>query len=70
MHGRDGMLHQLAQKQVSEGLNKAGIPGIKYFDGNSRAAGEGTRNYVVFDENIMTILKRNDKNITDLLESP
>ncbi|MCP5058977.1 MAG: hypothetical protein GY937_19920, partial [bacterium] len=36
-------------------------PGIKYFDGSSRSAGEGTRNFVVFDENDLTILKRNDE---------
>ena len=49
------------QQAASEELNFLGIPGIKYFDGSSRAAGEGTRNYVVFDENVMNILKRNDE---------
>jgi hypothetical protein len=34
-------------------LKKAGIKGIQYLDGNSRADGEGTHNYVVFaDEDI------------------
>jgi hypothetical protein len=29
-------------------LMEAGIPGIRYFDANSRSAGQGTRNYVMF----------------------
>jgi hypothetical protein len=29
-------------------LRRAGIPGVKYLDGISRAQGEGSRNYVVF----------------------
>ncbi len=33
----------------------AGIPGIKYLDQGSRTKGEGTRNLVVFDDNIITI---------------
>jgi hypothetical protein len=49
------------QRILSEALNAEGIPGIKYWDGGSRQAGSGTRNYVVFDEDIMTILKRNDE---------
>jgi hypothetical protein len=53
-----------AQQIASEQLKELGIPGIKYFDGTSRAAGEGTRNYVVFDENIITITKRNGEPVT------
>ncbi|MCP4258872.1 MAG: hypothetical protein GY774_15415, partial [Planctomycetes bacterium] len=44
---------------ASQKLKELGIPGIKYFDGSSRSAGEGTRNFVVFDENDMSILSRN-----------
>jgi hypothetical protein len=39
-------------------LREAGIPGIKYLDQGSRAAGEGSRNYVVFDENLIEIVKK------------
>lgn len=39
-------------------LKERGIPGIKYLDGGSRAAGEGSRNYVVFDENLIEIVKK------------
>ena len=38
-----------------------GIPGIRYLDGGSRGAGQGTSNYVVFpgEESLLTILERN-----------
>lgn len=39
-------------------LHGAGIPGIKYLDQGSRAAGDGSRNYVVFDDKIVDILKK------------
>jgi hypothetical protein len=55
--------HGPMQREVSEQLRELGIPGIKYFDGDSRAAGEGTRNFVVFDEDLMTILKRNGEEL-------
>lgn len=44
--------------QVSDALRKTGIPGIKYFDQGSRSTSEGTRNYVVFDDKIVEILKK------------
>ena len=44
--GRPGGAQQLA----SEYLNALGIPGIKYYDQGSRAAGEGTRNMVLFED--------------------
>lgn len=40
---------------VSKALLDAGIPGLRYLDGGSRADGDGTRNYVVFDENRIQI---------------
>jgi hypothetical protein len=43
---------------ASEILRQAGIPGIKYLDQGSRAAGKGTYNYVVFDENLPKILEK------------
>lgn len=44
--------------QVSQQLSGAGIPGIKYLDQGSRAAGDGSRNYVVFDPSIIDILRK------------
>ena len=43
---------------ASLALREAGIPGIKYLDQGSRAAGKGSRNYVVFDDSIVDILKK------------
>lgn len=43
---------------VSQQLQQAGIPGIQYLDQGSRAAGEGSRNYVVFNPDLITILRR------------
>lgn len=45
-------------KEASSLLNKIGIPGIKYYDGGSRGAGQGTRNFVVFDDKLPKILKK------------
>jgi len=49
---------QTSSKAAADALKGWGIPGIKYYDGGSRAAGEGTRNYVLFDEKLATILER------------
>lgn len=46
------------RQEISRQLNEAGIPGIKYLDQGSRSAGEGSRNYVVFDDKIIDILKK------------
>jgi hypothetical protein len=43
---------------ISDALKEAGIPGIKYLDGASRAGGEGSSNYVVFDPKLIEILRR------------
>ena len=47
----------------AEFLRSKGVPGVKYLDEKSRAAGEGTRNFVVFpgEEKSMTILERQGK---------
>jgi hypothetical protein len=45
-------------ERAAEVLKKAGVPGIKYLDQGSRAAGDGSRNYVVFDDKLISILKK------------
>ena len=45
-------------EQIASKLQAAGIPGIKYFDRASRSAGEGTRNYVIFDPNMIQVKRR------------
>ena len=49
---------------ASEALKAAGIPGIKYLDAGSRTEGQGTRNFVVFDDSVVTILSRNGEPVT------
>jgi hypothetical protein len=39
-------------------LQQAGIPGIKYLDQGSRGAGQGSSNYVVFNDKLIDILKK------------
>ena len=48
----------LGAAKASELFKSAGIPGIKYLDAGSRGAGNGTRNFVLFDDQIPKILKR------------
>jgi hypothetical protein len=44
---------------ASQTLRKeAGIDGIKYLDAGSRAAGDGSRNYVMFDDKLIKILRK------------
>ena len=45
-------------RKAGDALRKAGIPGIKYLDQGSRTAGEGSRNYVVFDDSMIEILRK------------
>lgn len=44
--------------KVSAALREAGIPGIKYLDQGSRAAGDGSRNYVVFNDKLIDIVRK------------
>lgn len=46
------------QNAVPPKLREAGIPGIRYLDGNSRSAGAGSSNYVVFDDSLIDILNK------------
>lgn len=49
-----------SSKLASQALYEAGIPGIKYMDALSREAGEGTRNFVMFNPSEdVRILERN-----------
>jgi len=46
------------QKKFSNVLKRKGIPGIKYLDAGSRGTANATRNFVVFDEKLINIVKR------------
>jgi hypothetical protein len=39
-------------------LKEKGIPGIRYLDAGSRGAGDGSRNYVVFDDSLIDIIRK------------
>lgn len=45
-------------RAVSE-LQRQGVKGIKFLDQGSRGAGDGTLNYVVFDDALIDIVKKN-----------
>jgi hypothetical protein len=47
-----------ADEDVTKVLRRAGIPGIKYLDAGSRSSGDGSRNYVVFDDDVIEILRK------------
>lgn len=64
-----GNVGATAQKEASQALHAAGIPGIQYLDQASREAGEGTRNYVVFSDEIPQILERNGQPIAQALRN-
>jgi hypothetical protein len=53
MHG-----YEQYARAASQALNRAGIPGLKYLDAGSRASGEGSRNFVLFDPSIAKITGR------------
>ncbi|MEM9359478.1 MAG: hypothetical protein AAGB04_25110, partial [Pseudomonadota bacterium] len=70
-HGRqnDTPLGQWAaaeslDKATLDAMKEAGIPGIKYLDGNSRASGQGTYNYVIFDDNLIEITAKNGEPVS------
>ena len=44
--------------RATEMMREAGIPGIKYLDGASRSAGQGSLNYVVFDDKLISIVRK------------
>jgi hypothetical protein len=48
--GKDLYLSLGYSRAASEALLAAGIPGLRYLDGTSRGAGDGSRNYVIWDE--------------------
>jgi len=49
---------QSSAQRVSEYLSDNGIRGIKYLDAGSRSAGEGSRNYVVFNHDHVDIKRK------------
>lgn len=46
-----------SDRAASEALRDAGIPGHRYLDGGSRADGDGSRNYVIYDDNRIQVTR-------------
>lgn len=46
------------KRHTAEYLKSLGVPGIKYLDQGSRGAGEGSRNFVLFRDDIIKILRK------------
>lgn len=54
-----GGLESKDANAASEYLKSIGIPGIRYLDGGSRSAGNGSSNFVLFDDALPRILEVN-----------
>lgn len=48
----------VSDKAASLMILEAGVPGLRYLDGDSRRRGSGTHNYVVWDEDALSIVDR------------
>lgn len=57
-HVYNALAQGMGHGPASEYLNSVGIPGAKYLDAGSRMKGEGTSNYVMYDPNLINILKK------------
>jgi hypothetical protein len=51
-------MHNPGSVNASEVLRRAGIPGLSYLDAGSRGAGDGTRNFVVWDQDLLDEMAR------------
>lgn len=47
-----------AQKAAAEALASQGVKGIRYLDQGSRAVGDGSHNYVIWDDSVIDVLKK------------
>jgi hypothetical protein len=50
--------NKLMSPEGMSNMREAGIPGVRYLDGGSRSAGEGSYNYVVNDASLIEILRK------------
>lgn len=56
--GNGSVFQSTSDPERSQALREAGIPGIRYLDQGSRDAGDGSRNYVTFSDDIVEILRK------------
>ena len=64
-----GPIHIKNDKAASEYLNSIGIKGTKYLDKKSRTTGEGSHNYVIYDDKLIRILETKGLGLNDVSES-
>ncbi len=57
-HVYNALAQGMGHGPASEYLKSVGIPGSKYLDAGSRMKGAGTSNYVMYDPNLINILKK------------
>lgn len=59
----DNLMEDLEPREISMRLAAKGVPGLRYLDGDSRidAADGSTRNYVIWDEGVVTLQAVNDE---------
>lgn len=50
--------YKFGRQNSAQELAARGIPGIKYLDQGSRTAGQGSRNFVVFDDALIEIMRK------------
>jgi len=60
------MRQQLGEDEAATAMREAGVPGLRYKDAGSRGtdSGDGTRNFVVWDQDVLNrtkVLQRNDE---------
>lgn len=60
------MRQQLGEQEAADAMREAGVPGLRYKDAGSRGKGDsdGTRNFVVWDQDVLDrtkVLQRNDE---------
>ena len=57
-HAHYYLKQALGNKGASDYLNGLGIKGIKYLDEGSRGVGQGTQNYVIFDDSLVNVARK------------
>lgn len=62
-HLQPSHFKKTTKPERSNQLKDLGIPGIRYLDGGSRGTGQGSYNYVVFDDSLPKILEINGKKV-------
>lgn len=58
IRNKNGSPKRPINKDEADALAKAGIPGLKYFDNVSRSKGDGSYNYVLFDQDLANVLHK------------